>query len=75
MLYSKFKHSLGASYPPWKVIFPFAVWNVWKSRNNLVFNGKSRNPKLALVIVNQALEFFLLPFLSKVADLECYDED
>ena len=57
MLNSKFKHSLGASQLPWKVIFPFAVWNVWKSRNNLVFNGKNRNLK-TLVIVNQALEFF-----------------
>ena len=58
MLNSNFKHSLGATQSPWKVVFPFVVWNVWKSRNNLVFNGKSRNPKLALVIVNQALEFF-----------------
>ena len=58
MLNSKFNYSLGATQPPWKVVFAFAVWHVWKSRNNLIFNGKSRNPKLALVIVNQALEFF-----------------
>ena len=58
MLNSKFKHSLGATQSPWKVVFPFAVWNVWKSRNNVVFNGKNRNPKLDLVIVNQAIEFF-----------------
>ena len=58
MLNSKFKHSLGATQPPWKVVFSFTVWNVWKCRNNVVFNGKSRNPKLDLVIVNQAIEFF-----------------
>ena len=23
--------------PPWSMIFPFAVWNVWKSRNNFLF--------------------------------------
>lgn len=34
------------------------MWNVWKSRNNAVFNGKSRNPKLDLVIINQVVEFF-----------------
>ena len=24
--------------PPWNVVYPFAVWNIWKSRNNVVFS-------------------------------------
>ena len=49
--------SLIAANPPWKIVFPFAVWNIWKSRNRLVFNWKNRSPKLAAEIVNQAFEF------------------
>ena len=45
MLNSKLKHSLGATHPPWKVVFPFAVWNVWKSRNNLVFKWQKQEPE------------------------------
>ena len=42
---------------PWKTIFSFAIWNIWKGRNSYVFNGKNPNPKLAMEIVNQAVEF------------------
>ena len=38
--------------PPWKIVFPFAVWNIWKSRNRFVFSSKNRNLKLAAEIVN-----------------------
>ena len=43
--------------PPWNVVYPFAVWNIWKSRNNVVFNWKNQNPRLAADIVHQFMEF------------------
>ncbi|KAK9989753.1 hypothetical protein SO802_029992 [Lithocarpus litseifolius] len=43
--------------PTWSMIFPFAVWNVWKSRNNFVFKGKIHNPRLATEIISQTEEF------------------
>lgn len=42
---------------PWKMIFPFALRNLWKSRNGCVFRGKNPNPNLAKEIVNQVREF------------------
>ena len=50
--------NLCATQPPWKVVFPIVIWNVWKSRNNTVFNKKKRNPSLAMEIVKQALEYY-----------------
>ena len=42
---------------PWKVVFPFAIWNIWKSRNAFIFNGKARSPNLVVDVVYQAWEF------------------
>ena len=36
--------------PPWKIVFPFAIWCIWKDRNNFVFRDRS-------AIVFRALEF------------------
>ena len=29
--------------PPWNTLFSFAVWNIWKSRNNFIFQRKRLN--------------------------------
>ncbi|KAK9986020.1 hypothetical protein SO802_030971 [Lithocarpus litseifolius] len=41
----------------WKINFPFAVWNIWKSKNYFDFQRKRLNPQLATDIGNQAVEF------------------
>ena len=54
---------------PCKMVFPFALWNIWKSRNGYVFRGKIPNPKLAEEIVNQGMEF--LYCVDSPRDLTC----
>lgn len=41
----------------WRILFPFAVWLIWKCINQTVFRRKNQNPKLAVEIVNQAMEY------------------
>ncbi|XP_075652482.1 uncharacterized protein LOC142622815 [Castanea sativa] len=42
---------------PWYVLFPFAIWPVWKQRNQTVFNNRRNNPSLVKQIIMQAMEF------------------
>ena len=44
---------------PSNVVFSFAVWLIWKQRNQVVFNHKSPNPNICRLIKMQATEFFL----------------
>ena len=43
--------------PPWKILFPFAIRNIWKYRNDFVFKRKMQNLNLVTNIQNQAVEF------------------
>ena len=52
--------NLVAANPPWEIVFPFAVQNIWKSRKMFMFSRKNRNPNLAVEIVNQATKFIHL---------------
>ena len=54
---SKDRGSCVQGNPPWNILFPVAVWNIWKSRNMFIFKRKSQNPKFSNEIVNQAVEF------------------
>ena len=41
----------------WSILFSFAIWMIWKSRNQTVFSGKAQNPKLSTEIENLYTEF------------------
>ena len=56
-LNGKLSKSIIDGLPPWKLLYSFAIWHIWKSRNNYVFNLKPANPRLAIEITNQAMEF------------------
>ena len=41
----------------WSIIFSFAIWMIWKDRNQMVFSGKAKNLKLLIEIENLFTEF------------------
>lgn len=41
----------------WSMLFSFAIWMLWKSRNQVVFMGKAQNPNLLTEIENHVTEF------------------
>ena len=42
---------------PWCTLFLYAVWCLWKNRNNVVFENSVPNPKLHKFCLGQAREF------------------
>ena len=43
---------------PWRNLFPFAIWALWKHRNKLVFENTTLNHSLHKSCINQAIESF-----------------
>ena len=54
--FSNAKHQ---SSVPWRFVFPFAIWELWKHRNKVSFENISLNPMLCKLCINQAMELFL----------------
>ena len=52
---SKVFHS---SSVPWTFVFSFAIRNLWKHRNGMVFNNNILNVNLHSVSKSQALEYY-----------------
>ena len=52
---------------PWSTVFLFAVWSLWKNRNNVMFDNTIPNPVLDRVCTSQAKEYFYC--LSRVKEL------
>ena len=42
---------------PWKTVFTFAVWSLWKHRNKVVFENTTLNPKLYDSCLKQAIKY------------------
>ena len=42
---------------PWRVVFPFAVWLIWKSRNHSVFRGKNMSPNFAADVLKHVTKY------------------
>ncbi|KAK9990873.1 hypothetical protein SO802_025858 [Lithocarpus litseifolius] len=43
---------------PWSIVFPLAVWNLWKHRNNMVFQNSPLNPNLHSLCMKAATEYY-----------------
>ena len=43
---------------PWGIIFPFAVWNLWKHRNKVIFENTPLNLNLHSHCLAQVVDFF-----------------
>ena len=43
---------------PWSAIFPFAIWNLWKHYNRVVFDNIPLNTNLHGLCLSQAVEYF-----------------
>ena len=44
-------------HPPWKIIFPFAIWGIWKHWNNVIFRDRAAHLDFHQDIVFGASEF------------------
>ena len=55
------------SVVPWSTVFLFAVWSLWKNRNNVMFDNTIPNPVLDRVCTSQAKEYVYC--LSRVKEL------
>ncbi|KAK9988172.1 hypothetical protein SO802_028411 [Lithocarpus litseifolius] len=49
---------IGGHAIPWSIMFLFAIWLIWKHRNQVVFNEQRPNHNLAKQIYHRALEYY-----------------
>ena len=42
----------------WRILFPFAIWSLWKHRNKMCFKNAPSDLSLHKSCINQALEYF-----------------
>ena len=51
-------HDILSNGVPWKILFTFTVWNLWKHRNRVVFENFVLNPRLHYTCIKQAVDYF-----------------
>lgn len=47
----------GTGQPPWHQVFLFAIWLIWKNRNQYIFKDRTQNPNVAKDIMARAMEY------------------
>ena len=51
-------HDILSNGVPWKILFAFTVWNLWKHRNKVVFENSVLNPRLHYTSIKQGVDYF-----------------
>ena len=51
-------HHNGHNHPPWKFVFLFAIWMLWKQRNKTIFHNRNYSSNLTAQITSQASDFY-----------------
>ncbi|KAK7845938.1 hypothetical protein CFP56_008559, partial [Quercus suber] len=55
----KHTHDLISNGIPWKTVFAFTIWALWKHRNRVVFENTNLNANLHSISTRQAIHYFL----------------
>ena len=55
--YDTKQQKVGCHAIPWNKIFLFAIWLIWKHRNQVVFKEQRSNPQLVKEISHIAIEY------------------
>ena len=51
-------HDILSNGVPWKNLFTFTVWNLWKHRNRVIFENSILNPRLHYTCIKQAVDYY-----------------
>lgn len=51
-------HDILSNSVPWKILFTFTVWNLWKHRNKVVFENCVLNPRLHYTCIKHVVDYF-----------------
>ena len=46
-----------SNHPPWRIVFPFAIWLLWKHRNDAIFRNQHVQSNVHRDALFRALEF------------------
>ena len=46
-----------SNHPPWRIVFPFAIWLLWKHRNDAIFRNQQVQSNVHRDALFRALEF------------------
>ena len=56
-----------SNQPPWKIVFPFAIWLLWKNRNDVAFKNHGVQSNVYEKVLFNALEFQHCVLIPKIS--------